>query len=214
MLADIERNIAGRRETDRGMWFSMWVLLSFVTFGAAWFLMIYYLIKRRNEHFARQNKLEHLVLTRFRHLYSEKQSKPLGDTIVEESNEDFEKPRNTLQWTALTLLILPTFYVFRFLMEDLRKHEEHESVFLRKVVFHAKNLELSVNLDSLTMAAKSFTLGRYFILTLGTLGFAGFYWLYLIFNDYNRHFKRQWTFEDELLKTLKSTETSKPDISS
>jgi len=214
MWADIERNVAERRETDREMWFSMWILLSFVTFGAAWFLMTYYLIKRRNEHFTRQKKLEHLVLTRLSQLYSEKQSEPSDGTFVEKSNKNSEKPRNALQWTALTLLILPTVYVFRFLMEDLRKHEEHESVFIREVVSYAKNLELSMNLDSLVMMTKSFTLGRYLVLTLGTLGFAGFYWLYLIFNDYNRHFKRQWAFEDELLKTLKATETSKQDAGS
>jgi uncharacterized membrane protein YpjA len=67
-----------------------------------------------------------------------------------------------------------------------------------------------MNLDSLTMTAQSFTFRRYFALSLTTLGFAGFYWLYLIFNDYNRHFSRQMTFEDQLLKTLKSTETSRP----
>jgi hypothetical protein len=209
MLADIEQNIASRKDTDRGMWFSMWILLSFVTFGAAWFVMIYYLIKRRNEHFARQKKLEHLVLTRFRQLCSEAQSKQLGNTTGEKSNEDYGKSRNALQLTALTLLILPTFHVLRFLMEDLRKHEEHESVFLREVVSYTRDLKLSINLGSLTMATKSFELGHYLVLTLGTLGFAGVYWLYLIFNDYNRHFKRQWIFEDELLKTLKPTETSK-----
>jgi len=213
MFADIESNVAGRRETDRGMWFSMWILLSFVTFGAAWFLMIYYLIKRRNEHFARQKKLEHLVLTRFRQLSNARQSKQLSDTLVESIGYS-EKARNTLRWTSSTLLILPSFYVFRFLMEDLRKHEERESVFLREVVSYAKNLELSMNLENLTMTTKSFTLDRYFVLTLGTFGLAGLYWLYLIFNDYNRHFKRQWTFEDELLKTLKSTEISKQDVGS
>lgn len=207
MLADIERDIVERRETDRGMWFSMWILLSFVTFGAAWFLMIYYLIKRRNEHFARQEKLEQLVLARFRQLSNKTQSATSNSKIGEGDNNDFVTPRNALAWATSTVLILPGFYVFRFLMEGLRKHEEHEAVFFREVVSHAKSLELSMNLNGMAATSKSSTLGRYFALSLGTVGFAGFYWLYLIFNDYNRHFKRQWIFEDELLKTLKSTET-------
>jgi hypothetical protein len=204
MLADIEFNISERRETDRGMWFSMWILLSFVTFGAAWFLMIYYLVKRRNEHFARQEKLEHLVLNRLGQLSNEKQFATSNSKIGERDNNDSVKSRNAPAWAASTALILPAFYVYRFLMEDLRKHEEHETVFFREVVSYAKSLELSMDLSGMAAPAKSFALGRYFVLSLGTLGFAGFYWLYLIFNDYNRHFKRQWIFEDELLKTLRS----------
>jgi hypothetical protein len=210
MLADIEQNIASRKDTDRGMWFSMWILLSFVTFGAAWFLMIYYLIKRRNEHFARQKKLENLVLTKFRQLHSEKKSTPPDSTTVEEGNDDSLAFRNASGWAASTILILPTFYVLRFLMEDLRKHEEYESIFFREVVSYAKNLELSMNLNNMTLREKFLPLERFLVLTLGTLGFAGFYWLYLIFNDYNKHFKRQWTVEDELLKALKSTGISEP----
>ncbi len=213
MLADIERNVAERKETDRGMWFSQWILLSFVTFGVAWFLMIYYLVRRRNEHFARQEKLERLVLTEFRQLSNERQSAASNSKIDEGDNNDSVKSRDALAWTASSLLILPAFYIFRFLMEDLRKHEEHESIFFREVISQAKSLELNMNLNGMASTSKSFTLGRYFVSTLGTLGFAGVYWLYLIFNDYNKHFKRQWIFEDELLKTLKSAET-KPNVSS
>lgn len=214
MFADIEQNVAERRETDRGMWFSQWTLLSLVTFGAAWFLMIYYLINRRNQHFARQEKLEQLVLTRFRQLSNEKQSTLSDSKVGEGGKEDFAKSRNASMWAASTLLILPAFYVFRFLMEDLRKHEEHESIFFREVVTYAKSLELSMNLNGMAPTTKSFTSGHYFVMTLVTLGLAGVYWLYLIFNDYNRHFKKQWVFEDELLKTLQETETSKPNADS
>lgn len=212
MLADIEQNIASRKDTDRGMWFSMWILLSFVTFGAAWFLMIYYLIKRKNEHFARQEKLEHLVLMKFKQLYNEKKSTPPGNAMEEEGNDDSLAFRHASGWAASSVLILPTFYVLRFLMEDLRKHEEYESIFFREVISHAKNLEFSMNLNNMTLREKSLPLERFLALTLGTFGLAGFYWLYLIFNDYNKHFKRQWTFEDELLKALRSTETSKPNL--
>lgn len=207
-LIDVEENIAGRKKTDRRMWFSMWILLSFVTFGAAWFIMIYYLIKRRNNHFARQEKLEHLVLNWFGKPHSENQSKISDDNANEESKQDIGKPRRALAWTALTLLILPAFYIFRFLMEDLHKHEEHDSIFLRQIISHTKNLESTANQGNRMMMPKSFTLSRYFTLTLITLGLAGVYWLYLIFNDYNSHFKRQWALEDELLKTLKTTEKS------
>lgn len=209
MLADIEQKIAERKETDKGMWFSQWILLSFVTFGAAWFLMIFYLIKRRNQHFERQKKLEQLVLAKFRQLSSERRPKLSDSKVGQEVNEDFVKSRSPLTWAASTVLILPGFYVFRFLMEDLRRHEEGEAVFFHQVVSCAKSLELDMNLNTMPSASKSFPIGRYLVMSLVTLGFAGFYWLYLIFNDYNRHFKMQWLFEDQLLKTLKSAETLK-----
>jgi len=207
MLSDIEKNIAERQDTDRRMWFSMWILLSFVTFGAAWFLMIYYLIKRRNEHFERQKKLEVLILNRFRQVSNEKSPELAKSIVTDSDGKNSQDSRNAVGWAASTVLILPTFYVLRFLMDDLVKHEEHEAAFLREVSSFAKGLGLSMNIENAAMTAKSVTLTRYLTLTAGSIGLAGFYWLYRIFNDYNRHFKRQWRFEDELLRVLKSAET-------
>ena len=65
-LLEIEQNITSRKETDKIMWFSMWAVLSVASFGIAWFPMIYYLIKRRNTHFARQEKLETLILSKLK----------------------------------------------------------------------------------------------------------------------------------------------------
>ena len=68
MLTEIERNMEARRETDRVMWFSMWILLSVASFGVAWLIMIYFLIKRRNDHSLRQEKLDTLILSKLRQL--------------------------------------------------------------------------------------------------------------------------------------------------
>mgnify|MGYP000709422830 CR=1 FL=1 len=46
---EIEENLKSRKETDRIMWFSMWAVLSVASFGIAWFPLIYYSIKRRND---------------------------------------------------------------------------------------------------------------------------------------------------------------------
>ncbi|MEJ2241458.1 MAG: hypothetical protein P8Y18_04875 [Candidatus Bathyarchaeota archaeon] len=54
-LLKIEKTITLRKETDKIMWFSMWAVLSVASFGIAWFPMIYYLIKRRNDHTLRCN---------------------------------------------------------------------------------------------------------------------------------------------------------------
>lgn len=206
MLKAIERNIESRKETDRVMWFSMWVLLSVASFGLGWFLMIYFLIKRRNDHFLRQEKLETLLLNRLGQLGKEKllcARSHQNSASVSAKNENPKFFRNGQVWALSTLLIFPAFYVFYFLKMDLQRHEEHEHAFLKEIISLAQDSGLSMNLDVFTRTRK-FALDRYLIVTVGTCGFAAVYWLYRVFMDYNLHFKRQWKFEDILLKFLKS----------
>ena len=195
---EIEQNIESRKETDRLMWFSMWAVLSVASFGIAWFPLIYYLIKRRNAHFSRQEKLESLILSRLRKAESAEKS-PLdsSETKTQESS------RNAKAWTLVTLLIVPAFYVFYFLKSDLRKHEEHEHDFLVEVIALAKDSGVTLNIHGFT-ATPSFPLDKYLVLSVVTFGLAAAYWLYRIFNDYNSHFKMQWKNEDELLSFLKA----------
>ena len=206
MSIEIEKNIKSRKETDRVMWFSMWFLLSTATFGIAWILMIYFLIRRRNAHFSRQEKLETLTLSKLKHLKEEKQ--PHDDGISNfTKNENPTFLRNAQAWALSTILIVPSFYVFYFLNSDLQKHEEHEHAFLMETISLTKNLGLELNLNGYA-ATKTFEFDGYLVLTIVTCGFAAVYWLYRVFNDYNRHFKRQWRLEDELLKFLKSINNS------
>jgi hypothetical protein len=197
-LLEIEKNIESRKETDRIMWFSMWIILSVASFGIAWFPMIYYLIKRRNAHFSRQEKLEALILSKLKKTNSTGKSASNSSKI-----ENLVPPRNATAWTFFSILIFPAFYVFYFLKSDLRKHEEHEHDFLVEIIALAKDSGVTLNIHGFT-ATKSFPLGKYLVLSIVTLGLAAAYWLYRIFNDYNNHFKMQWKIEDELLIFLKS----------
>jgi len=206
MLTEIAKNIDGRKETDRVMWFSMWFLLSVASFGIAWFLMIYSLIKRRNAHFSRQETLENLVLRR---LGKDRNEEPHHQNSPHVSEEDDNPtfPRNAQAWALSTLLILPTFYVLYFLEKDLQKHEEHEHTFFAETVSVAHDSELGINPDDFSTTRK-FALDRYLVFNIVTCGFAAVYWLYRIFNDYNKHFKRQWKLEDELLKFFEASKNS------
>ena len=180
------------------MWFSMWAVLSVASFGITWFPMIYYLIKRRNAHFARQEKLETLILSRLKQ--TESPEKPLSDsseTTVQASS------RNAHAWTLSTLLVIPAFYVFYFLKTDLLKHEDHEHDFLVQVIELAKDSGVPLNIHGFS-ATPSFPLNKYLVLNIVTFGLATAYWLYRLFNDYNNHFKMQWKNEDELLSFLKA----------
>ena len=177
------------------MWFSMWIVLSVATFGLAWFPMIYYTIKRRNDHFSRQKKLEKLILNKL-----EKNQK-----IKYPNTKNSLQSKNEKVLTILTLLIIPAFYLFYSLKKDLQKHEKHEQDFINKINIFAKNSEITLNIQSFA-TTPSFPKTKYIILSIVTLGFAAAYWLYRIFNDYNNHFKMQWIIENELISFLKSIE--------
>lgn len=195
---EIEQNIESRKETDRIMWFSMWAVLSVASFGIAWFPMIYYLIKRRNAHFSRQEKLEALILSKLR-----KTESPEKSSLDSSKTKNQGSSRNAKAWTLSTLLIVPAFYIFYFLKSDLQKHEEHEHDFLVEIIALAKDSGVPLNIHGFT-ATPSFPLDRYLVLSVVTFGLAAAYWLYRIFNDYNNHFKMQWKNEDELLSFLKA----------
>jgi hypothetical protein len=195
---EIEQNIESRKETDRLMWFSMWAVLSVASFGITWFPMIYYLIKRRNAHFSRQEKLETLILNKLRKTESSEKSQ-----LNSSKTKNQGSSRNAKAWTLSTLLILPVFYIFYFLKSDLRKHEEHEHDFLVEIIALAKDSGVPLNIHGFT-ATPSFALNKYLVLSVVTFGLAAAYWLYRIFNDYNNHFKMQWKNEDELLSFLKA----------
>jgi len=191
-LLEIEENLKSRQKTDRIMWFSMWAVLSVASFGIAWFPMMYYMIKRRNTHFQRQQKLETLILTKIKKT-NQKQPQP---------NISETKPLNATAWTILSLLIVPAFYIFYVLKRDLNKHEEHEHDFLVEIIEYAKEKGEPLNLHGFT-ATPRVSRNKYLALSIGTCGLAAAYWLYRIFNDYNSHIKMQWHNEEEILRFLK-----------
>lgn len=195
---EIEQNVESRKEKDRIMWFSMWVVLSVASFGIAWFPMIYYMIKRRNDHFSRQEKLEELILEKL------KENDVVQESTVNPPKTDKQLlSRNAIAWTALSVLIAPAFYIFYFLKSDLHKHEEHEQEFLTEVRGLTRDSNLLLDTQDFTTSA-SFPLGKYVVVSVGSFGLAAAYWLYRIFNDYNNHFKMQWLIEDKLLRFLKA----------
>jgi hypothetical protein len=175
------------------MWFSWWAVISVASFGIAWFPMIYYTIKRRNDHFSRQAKLEALILQKLKNTKSTKKVE-----TAEQSSS-----RNAVILTLSTLLIVPAFYIFYALKNDLQEHEMHEHVFLTEIRDLAKVSGTPLNIQSYS-TTPSFSVGKYVVLSVVTCGLAAAYWLYRLFNDYNNHFKMQWMIEDELLGLLKA----------
>ncbi len=175
----IKENILKRTSTDRAMWFSMWFLLSIITFGLALFPMLYLLIDRRNKHFQRQRELENFVLFALRS----------RGMIFETETDNFYK-RNALLWALSILLVVPIFLAAYSLSKDLLLHERRQTALFRKIFPNEDIIEQKINLK--------FCL----IITLATLGVGIIYWFYKIFNAYNNHFKAQWKIEDKIVELI------------
>jgi len=182
MMEEIEKvkeNILKRETTDRIMWFSMWFLLSIITFGLALFPMFYFLVKRRNSHFLRQREFEKMVLSILKDKGLKIQVEP--DNIPE---------RNALLWALAIPLLFPVFVVLYYLSEDLIVHEKRQIFLFNSIFPRGRFVEQKLNLK-FCMA-----------ITLVTLGVGVIYWLYKVFNAYNNHFKEQWKVEDKIIQIL------------
>ncbi|MGB9694060.1 MAG: hypothetical protein ACPLYF_04385 [Fervidobacterium sp.] len=178
-LKKIKENLLKRTSTDRIMWFSMWFLLSIITFGLALFLMLYLLIDRRNKHFQRQKELENLILSTL---------KSMGVSFETETNNFYR--RNALLWALSILLVVPIFLAAYSLSKDLLLHERRQTALFRKIFPEEAIIEQKINLK-FCMA-----------ITLVTLGAGIIYWFYKIFNAYNNHFKEQWRIEDKIVELI------------
>lgn len=178
-MEKIKKNILKRASTDRIMWFSMWFLLSIITFGLALFPMLYLLIERRNRHFQRQKELENLLLSTL---------KNRGLNLETETNSVYD--RKALLWALSAFLVAPVFLAAYSLSKDLLSHEKRQTAFFRKIFPDEDIIEQKISLK--------FCL----IITLATLGLGIIYWFYKIFNAYNNHFKEQWKIEDKIIELL------------
>ncbi len=179
MTNSIKENILLRTKTDRIMWFSMWFLTAVATFGLAFYPMFYLLIERRNKHFARQKKLEELIVA---HL------KEKGEDLKIEENSLAE--RKAIVWTLSITLIFPVFIIAYLLSKDLVSHEKKQ------------RMTLGSMLKGKSFEASTINIKECILITVITLGLGILYWIYKIFNSYNRHFKEQWMIEDEIVKLL------------
>ena len=173
----METSMPDRVETDRRMWFSMWFLASIATFGVAFFPMFYRLIDVRNKHFRREVKLENQIAEFLR-----AQGKEPPATAAS------PRDMNAKALAASIILIIPALIIVYYLSRDLRSHEEHQDVLLASVFSERRFMPQTIPIK------------KYVLITIGTLGVGGIYWLYKIINLYNAHFKVQWEIEKEITR--------------
>ena len=178
----MQNRMLTRIEPDRKIWFSMWFLGSIASFGLAFFPMFYFSVERRNGHFRRQLEFEQRVAAFFN---KEWQTIPVPD-------------RNAKLWAASIILFVPIFAITYLLSKDLMLHEKRQRDFL--AFFY----------PDWNFKPQNISIRKYALITLVTLGFGVIYWLYIVVNFYNNHFKEQRHIEYEIGKLLEAKSHVEP----
>jgi hypothetical protein len=150
---------------DQKIWFSMWFLGTIVTFGLAFFPMIYRLIKNRNNHFKKEEILRKQIVVHM-------QSQNKGASKISKPSCEM----NAKIWTAAIILIVPIFIISYLLSKDLVSHEIDQDKFLAQTFPERMFMPQSIPIKT------------YALITIVTLGFGVIYWLYKIVNQYNAHY--------------------------
>jgi hypothetical protein len=194
------------------MSFPKWIVLGIVTLGIAAIFMYYRLIKRRNEHFKRQRRIVESVVTILRvkasmHTDITPELSRMSSIIKDVRDEEGE--RSAALWAILLIITywLAGLYVFYFLMRDVYIHSHRQRDFVDEFVKAMSKLGVDVTAIATTaqlqyqVPKRSFA--KYFVLGIITMGIFGIYWLYVVFKDWNDHFKTQWLVEDQILSSIK-----------
>jgi hypothetical protein len=160
---------------DRKIWFSMWFLGAIVTFGVAFFPMIYRLIESRNRHFEKEKLLKEQLTA-----YLQSQNQAISKIKLQ------SRMMNAKIWTAATLLVFPIFIITYLLSKDLVAHEAEQEQLLAQVF------------PERIFMIQTIPIKTYVVITIMTLGFGVIYWLYKVVNQYNAHYRAHLQIEKKI----------------
>ena len=176
--------------------------------------LLYILIKRRNLHFERQNRLFYSISYALRVAAGTRTGKLVYDVGPELQSIDYdlqtsrnrETEKSAVLWVILLIVpiveIFAYFYIFYFLTNDFQEHEANENLVLSKMsrVLGSMGVPFSFSRDEGGIHYSSFWI--YFLLTIVTLGIFAIYWEYLLISGPNKHFRNQVKIEDNLVEAL------------
>ncbi len=169
-------------------------------------ILIYKLIRRRNEHFKRHQLLEEDIIRVLTSSAGRKRAK-IEDKLasIERSSREAkltEKEQPAFLWAILCFFIpFVALYVGYFLMRDLYRHERREDFFLEDLEKTAGPI-VALELPRRFRSTPDRNIVLYIALTILTVGLFGIYWLYTLIVDPNNHFDHQVKWENKLLSSL------------
>jgi len=103
---------------------------------------------------------------------------------------------------ASLLAVVLSFYVASVLMKTMYTHDFRWASFSNSTVVVLRKLGFTLHTGPVYPSRRERSFGKYLVLTVITFGLFGFYWLYAMIVDQNRHFADQLRFENELAREL------------
>jgi hypothetical protein len=172
------------------------------------FIINYLLINRRRSHFNRQNDLfnelgkvlfylgkENVVDSDFNQSFNNK-------SVM---GENYDHKRNPILWSILSVFIpFIQFYVFYFLMNDFYLHERFEDAYWEGIKKELDKFGIIFSYSHRKKAVPDRSFIFYLILTIVSAGLFIVYWIYVLIQDPNDHFKYHVEIENQLLSSIES----------
>jgi hypothetical protein len=170
-------------------------------------VLMYMLVNRRNTHFRRQKFLSEDIMAAINSVAKTKDVEvetsllPLERSVREANAEETEK--SAILWAILSAFVpFVQWYVYYFLMNDFNRHEWREDGFWEDLGRALDKLGVSFSVPRRTGAMPNRSFVLYLILTIVTVGLFGVYWVYVLLEDPNMHFKYHIEVESQLLSAL------------
>lgn len=174
-------------------------------------ILIYKLLKRRNEHMAREAALRRAVIEYFRATGASRGAEgrigPYLQAMEAFDRESLakEEQQSPLLWTILCFVpivnIVAIILTLYWLTDFAPGHDRRLYGFVQNTNLAAGQLGMSPLLPPgwKSVPDRSFVL--YFLITI-LLSIFAIYWYYVLIKDLNDHFDNEWTFEDALAAEL------------
>ncbi|MBI0584462.1 MAG: hypothetical protein ISF22_09595 [Methanomassiliicoccus sp.] len=175
-------------------------------------LLIYKLLRRRNDHMAREAALRRELIEHFRVRAEEKGTGPQTAPYVQ-AMEAFdrdslihEEPQSALLWTLLCIIpginIVGIVLTLYWLTDYPHGHDRRFYGFVQNTNLAASQVGMG---RLLPLAWKSIPDRSYVLYLIVTvlLPIFAIWWFYVLIKDLNDHFDNEWTFEDMLMAELK-----------
>jgi uncharacterized membrane protein len=184
--------------------FALYGLAIIIFYGVLLFsaLGFYYLIDRRNRHFARQQ----LLFSTLHQYLASKAPTSENASRLDHLSEDSvyeERDRSADLWALLFLFVTPIVGLLAAnnLTQDLRKHDGLQSSYQTALVGAFGDAGFQPPSFSPYKFHKRDPV-LFIILSAITAGLFWIYWFYTLLKDYNEHFTDQAKFEDQILSLL------------
>ena len=187
------------------------VLLTVVTCGIYGLYVFYKLMERRDLHLARvANTVNTAAALLKERAAAAGQAELIAQEVawieyVQREMFDQSRERGAVLWLVLGIFTgVATWIGYYFIMDDMRKHDALEAQFFTLTSQALAKMGLASQASQAVPNVPDRSFAAYLVLSLVTCGIFGFYWIWALVDDGNRHVEAQVPWEDFIYSALAS----------